>query len=48
MLDGQTEVAEFYAGTFSVAICDCALGTLPSLDCFHIWHSHVSNGTTSL
>ena len=48
VLDGRTEVAEFHAATISSAIWDCAVGTLPGLDGFHIWYSHISIGTTPL
>lgn len=48
VLDGRAEVTEFQAATISGAIRDCAGGTLPSFDGFHIWYSHVSIGTTSL
>lgn len=48
VLDGRAEVAEFQAATISGAIRDCAVGTLPGLDGFHIWYGHVSVGTTSI
>jgi hypothetical protein len=32
VLNGRTEVAEFYAANLSVAIRDCAVGTLPGLE----------------
>ena len=48
MLDGRAEVAEFQAATISGAIRDCAVGTLPGLDGFHIWYGHVSFGATSI
>ncbi len=48
VLDGRDEVAVFQAATISGAIRDCAVGTLPGLDGFHIWYGHVSIGTMSL
>lgn len=48
VLDGRAEVAEFQAATISGAIRDCAVGTLPGLDGYHIWFGHVCIGTTSL
>lgn len=48
VLDGRDEVSVFYATTISGAIRDCAVGTMPGLDGFHIWYKHVSVGTTSI
>lgn len=36
VLDGRAEVTEFQADTISGAIRDCAGGTLPGIDGFHI------------
>jgi hypothetical protein len=48
VLDGRAEIAEFQTATISGAIRDCALGTLPGLDGFHIWYGHICVGTTSI